>query len=388
MSRIGLIAGNGRFPFLALQGARGLGHDVTVVAIKEEAFPELEAAARDAGADLHWVSLGHLGKCIKILKAAGVPQAVMAGQVKHAKIFSGIVPDLTLLSVLTRLKARNTDALISAVADVLRGEGIELLDSTAFLAPLLAAAGRAEPAARRTTEERDDFAFGYRMADAVAALDIGQTIAVKDKAVVAVEAMEGTDAVIGRAGRARRARRADRQGGEAEAGHALRRAGRRRGDDRGDAGRRRDGACRSTPGKTLVLDGDAVLRRGRTTRGSPIVGTAAESEQRAGLSTLARRGDRRRPSRHASRAASCRRSRARSWSRSSTPTASAPRRWPRRTGTRALDRLPRAARRGGRGHRRGADRAAPRRRAAVPRARASRCWSRSRWRGRSPKPTS
>jgi len=124
----------------------------------------------------------------------------MAGQVKHAKIFSGIVPDLTLLSVLTRLKARNTDALISAVADVLRDNGIELLNSTAFLQPLLARAGTLttrEP----SEEERQDFEFGYRMADAIAGLDIGQTIAVKDKAVVAVEAMEGTDEVIARAGK-------------------------------------------------------------------------------------------------------------------------------------------------------------------------------------------
>ena len=199
MARIGLIAGNGRFPFLALQGARSLGHDVTVVAVKEEAFPELEGAARAAGADLHWVSLGHLGKCIKILKEAGIRQALMAGQVKHAKIFSGIIPDLTLLSVLTKLKARNTDALISAVADVLRGEGIELLHSTAFLDPLLARSGvlgRRQP----SPDEQEDFAFGYRMADAVAALDIGQTIVVRDKAVVAVEAMEGTDVVVRRAG--------------------------------------------------------------------------------------------------------------------------------------------------------------------------------------------
>jgi len=199
VARIGLIAGNGRFPFLALQGARSLGHDVTVVAVKEEAFPELEHAAREAGADVHWVSLGHLGKCIKVLKNAGAAQAVMAGQVKHAKLFSGIVPDLTLLSVLTRLRARNTDALISAVADVLKEEGIELLDSTAFLAPLLAAAG---PLTRRapSTEEAADLAFGYEMADAVAGLDIGQTVVVKDRAVVAVEAMEGTDSVIRRAG--------------------------------------------------------------------------------------------------------------------------------------------------------------------------------------------
>jgi DUF1009 family protein len=199
MGRIGLIAGNGSFPFLALRGARSLGHDVTVVAVKEEAFPELEEEARRQGAEVHWVSLGHLGRCIRILKAAGVSRAVMAGQVKHVKIFSGIVPDMTLLSVLAKLRSRNTDALISAVADVMRGEGIELLDSTAFLEPLLAREGvlTARPP---TDDERADFEFGYRMADAVAALDIGQTVAVKARAVVAVEAMEGTDAVIARAG--------------------------------------------------------------------------------------------------------------------------------------------------------------------------------------------
>jgi hypothetical protein len=170
-----------------------------VVAIKEEAFPDLESAARSADAELHWVSLGQLGKCIRLLRGAGVSQAVMAGQVRHVKIFSGIVPDMKLLSVLRRLKARNTDALISAVADVMKDEGIELLDSTAFLSPLLARPGvlTARPP---TEDEAADFEFGYRMADAIAALDIGQTIAVKDRAVVAVEAMEGTDAVIARAG--------------------------------------------------------------------------------------------------------------------------------------------------------------------------------------------
>jgi UDP-2,3-diacylglucosamine hydrolase len=199
VARIGIIAGNGKFPFLALQGARDLGHEVTVIAIKEEAFPDLEASARQADAAFHWVSLGQLGKCIKLLKAAGVSQAVMAGQVRHVKIFSGIIPDLTLLSVLRRLKARNTDALISAVADVMKDEGIDLLDSTLFLAPLLAPEG---VLGERTPDEREraDLEFGYRMADAIAALDIGQTIAVKHKAVVAVEAMEGTDEVIGRAG--------------------------------------------------------------------------------------------------------------------------------------------------------------------------------------------
>jgi hypothetical protein len=199
VGRIGIIAGNGRFPFLALQGARSLGHDVTVVAVKEEAFADLEQAAHDAHASYHSVSLGHLGKCIKILRQDGVSQAVMAGQVKHAKIFSGIVPDLTLLSVLTKLRARNTDALISAVAEVMRKEGIELLDSTVFLGPLLARDGQLT---RRGPDEAEqaDLAFGYRMADEIAGLDIGQTIVVKDKAVVAVEAMEGTDAAILRAG--------------------------------------------------------------------------------------------------------------------------------------------------------------------------------------------
>jgi UDP-2,3-diacylglucosamine hydrolase len=198
--RLGLIAGNGRFPFLVLDAARSVGHEVTVVAIKEEALPDLaDAAARPPRAALHWVSLGQLGKCISLLKEAGVTEAVMAGQVKHAKLFADIVPDLTLIGVLMRLKARNTDALISGVADVLREHGINLLDSTAFLAPLLAREGvltRRAP----TEDERADLEHGYRVADAVAGLDVGQTIAVKSGAVVAVEAMEGTDAVIARAG--------------------------------------------------------------------------------------------------------------------------------------------------------------------------------------------
>ncbi len=198
---LGLIAGNGRFPLLVLDAARQLGHQVTIVGVQEEAGPDLaEAAAREPRASLTWLSLGQLSACIETFRAAGVTQAVMAGQVKHVKIFSGIVPDRLLLSVLVRLRAKNTDALISAIADVMRDRGIELLDSTMFLAPLLARPGRIagrEP----TAEEWADLEFGYRMADAVAGLDIGQTIAVKDRAVVAVEAMEGTDAVIARAGR-------------------------------------------------------------------------------------------------------------------------------------------------------------------------------------------
>jgi DUF1009 family protein len=198
---LGLIAGNGRFPFLVLDAARGAGHHVTVIALKEETFPEIAAAAaRPPAADVHWISLGQLGKCISILENARVTQAVMAGQVKHTKLFADIVPDLKLLGVLTRLKARNTDALIAGVADVLRDHGIELLDSTAFLAPLLAREG-VLTARRPTSNECADLEFGYRIADAIAGMDIGQTIAVKAAAVVAVEAMEGTDAVIARAGR-------------------------------------------------------------------------------------------------------------------------------------------------------------------------------------------
>jgi DUF1009 family protein len=197
--RLGLIAGNGRFPFLVLDAARGAGHDVTIIALKDETFPELaDAAARPPAAPFHWISLGQLGTCIRLLEEAGVTQAVMAGQVKHAKLFD-IRPDVTLLGVLMRLKAKNTDAMISAIADVLRDHGIELLHSTAFLAPLMARDGvltRRGP----TDEERADLDIGYRIADVIAGLDVGQTIAVKSAAVVAVEAMEGTDAVIARAG--------------------------------------------------------------------------------------------------------------------------------------------------------------------------------------------
>jgi len=198
--RLGLIAGNGRFPFLVLDAARAQGHDVTIVAAKEETFPELNEAARRHGAPIHWISLGQLGKCISVLREAGVTHAVMAGQVKHTKIFSGgIVPDLAFLSVLKQLTSKNTDGLIGAVASVLHERGIELMDAASLLQPLLARPGvltRRTP----TDDEQKDFEFGYRMADAIAALDIGQTIAVKHQAVVAVEAMEGTDEVIGRAG--------------------------------------------------------------------------------------------------------------------------------------------------------------------------------------------
>ena len=200
MAPIGLIAGNGTFPLLVLDAASALGHDVTVVAIKEETGDDLTERAAALGASLHTVSLGQLGRCIQLLQEAGCAQAVMAGQVKHAKLFANITPDWTLLQVLMRLRAKSTDALISAIADVMRGKGIELLDSTAFLQPLLAKEGHiAGPAPDDAA--RADLVFGYRMADAIADLDIGQTIVVKNQAVVAVEAMEGTDETIRRAGR-------------------------------------------------------------------------------------------------------------------------------------------------------------------------------------------
>ena len=197
--RLGLIAGNGRFPFLVLDAARGAGHDVTVIALKDETFPELaEAAAAPPAAAFHWISIGQLGTCVSVLKEAGVSQAVMAGQVKHTKLFD-VRPDWTLGRVLMRLATKNTDSIISGVADVLRDNGIELLNSTAFLGPLLAREGvltRRAP----TAGERADLDVGYHIADTIAGLDIGQTIAVKSAAVVAIEAMEGTDAVIARAG--------------------------------------------------------------------------------------------------------------------------------------------------------------------------------------------
>ena len=197
---IGLIAGNGTFPFLVLRAARRLGREVVAVGIRGEAFPELEDLARElGGTTFTWVELGQLGKCIKALKAGGVTQAVMAGQVKHVKLFGGVMPDMTLLTVLTKLKGQNTDALIAAVAEVLQDHGITLMDSTQLLPDLVAPAGVLSQA-RPTDAMHVDFLFGYRVADAIAGVDVGQTVVVKDRAVVAVEGMEGTDAAIRRAG--------------------------------------------------------------------------------------------------------------------------------------------------------------------------------------------
>jgi len=192
----GLIAGNGRFPFLVLEGARSQGIDMAVIAIKEEADPELARQAQR----VHWVSLGELSKAIDLLHQEGVAQAVMAGQVKHNKIFSSIRPDWKLAKLLFALPRKNTDSLIGAVAKVLEAEGIRLVDSTLFLKPLLPDAGvltRRAP----TEDEAEDIAYGFKVARHIAGMDIGQTVVISGQACVAVEAMEGTDETISRAAR-------------------------------------------------------------------------------------------------------------------------------------------------------------------------------------------
>ena len=193
-SKYGLIAGNGKFPFLVLEAARSQGIEMVVAAIKEETSPDIEQRART----VHWLSLGQLGKLIKTFKAEGVNQAIMAGQVKHKQIFSGILPDLKMMQVLASLATRNTDSLIGAVARVLEDEGIHLMESTAFLEPLLPQAGLLTRRAP-SPEEKQDLDYGYKLARELGRLDVGQTVVVSDAACVAVEAMEGTDAVIERA---------------------------------------------------------------------------------------------------------------------------------------------------------------------------------------------
>ncbi len=195
-SPLGLIAGNGRFPFLVAAAGRRAGRRVVAVAIKEETDPALAGEVDE----IHWVSLGQLGRCIDALKGGGVQEAVMAGQVKHKQIFAGIVPDLKMMALLARLALKNTDSLIGAVADALGREGIALLSSTVLLQEQMATAGtmtRRRPSA----DELKDVEYGREVARALAGFDIGQTVVVKDRAAVAVEAMEGTDEVIRRAGR-------------------------------------------------------------------------------------------------------------------------------------------------------------------------------------------
>ena len=236
--KLGLIAGNGRFPFLVLDAARAQGYDVVVAAIKEETFPEIES---HGAAAVHWMSLGELSKLIETFQREGVTRAVMAGQVKHKQIFSSIRPDWRLAKLLFSLTTRNTDSLLGAVAKVLADEGITLENSTSLLEPLLVKPGVLTKRAP-TEQEKKNIAYGRDVARALGQYDIGQTVVIAESACVAVEAMEGTDATIERAGQimaslARDSERADFRGRgrprhigsqpdggkdrETETGHAL-----------------------------------------------------------------------------------------------------------------------------------------------------------------------
>jgi UDP-2,3-diacylglucosamine hydrolase len=193
--KLGLIAGNGQFPFLVIDGAKRAGVEVAVAAIREETDPQIEQVADN----VTWVGVGQLGKMLRFFKNEGVEKAIMAGQVKHVQIFSSSIPDLRMVKMLLRLPRKNTDALIGAVANELASEGIELIDSTHFLKDYLAQPGvisKRAPDGR----EYDNIEYGLEVAHEIARLDLGQTIVVRDRACVAIEAMEGTDAVIRRAG--------------------------------------------------------------------------------------------------------------------------------------------------------------------------------------------
>ncbi len=193
--KYGLIAGNGDFPFLVIDGARKAGESLTVVAIKEETDNKIEQLADR----VQWVGIGKLGKMISFFKNEGVSKVMMAGQVKHVQIFSGAIPDLKMMTMLWNLPQRNTDSLIGGIADELERDGIELIDSTFFLQDHLAPEGVLTK--RRPSEiEKGNVEYGLKVANEIARMDLGQTIAVRAKACIAIEAMEGTDAVIRRAG--------------------------------------------------------------------------------------------------------------------------------------------------------------------------------------------
>jgi DUF1009 family protein len=194
--KFGLIAGNGKFPFMVVEGARQSGARMVVAAIREETDPSIEELAER----VEWVGIGQLGRMIRFFKDEGVEKAIMAGQVKHVQIFSRAVPDARMLKVLLKLPRRNTDSLIGAIAAELQSEGIELINSTYFLQQHLPQSGvltRRQP----DKHEREDIEYGLEIAREIARLDLGQTIVVRGKACVAIEAMEGTDETIRRAGR-------------------------------------------------------------------------------------------------------------------------------------------------------------------------------------------
>jgi len=199
--KLGLIAGNGKFPFLVLEGAKRAGASVAVAAIREETDPEIERVAEH----VIWVGIGQLGKMLRFFKSEGVDKAIMAGQVKHVQIFSRAIPDVRMLKMLLRLPRRNTDTLIGAVASELASEGIELINSTYFLKDQLPQPGTLSKR-KPDDRERGDIEYGLEIANEIARLDLGQTIVIRERACVAIEAMEGTDAVIRRAGQLVRGR--------------------------------------------------------------------------------------------------------------------------------------------------------------------------------------
>jgi DUF1009 family protein len=217
MTRLGLIAGNGKFPFLVLDAARTQGYEVVVAAIKEETSPEIESRG---AASVHWLSLGELSKLIDTFKAEGVTRAVMAGQVKHKQIFSAIKPDWRLAKLLLSLGTRNTDSLLGAVAKVLADEGIMLENSTALLEPLLAKTGVLSKRAP-TAQERKNIEYGRAVGRRLAEYDIGQTVVIAEAACVAVEAMEGTDATIERAAQLMRSLQSELEGETSMLSRAL-----------------------------------------------------------------------------------------------------------------------------------------------------------------------
>jgi DUF1009 family protein len=298
---LGLIAGNGRFPFLLLDAARAQGLAIVVAAIREETDPEIDQrAAIDEHITVHWLSLGELSRLIELFHKEGITKAVMAGQVKHKQIFSSIRPDWRLAKLLLNLRTRNTDMLLSAVAKVLGDEGIEVISSTAFLEPLLAAEGVLTERAP-DEEERKNIEYGLSVARAVAGFDIGQTVVVAAQACVAVEAMEGTDAAIERAGGLMKSLDSDAEGsaanlasGEEDASTLERRltvvkVAKPNQDMRFDvpvigvatveAMIRAGASCLSVEaGRTLLFDREALVQRAAEA-GIAIVATPVVSEQ-------------------------------------------------------------------------------------------------------------
>lgn len=193
--KYGLIAGNGQFPFLVVEGAKKQGVELSVVAIKEET----DKAIDEAAADVAWLGIGQLGKMISHFKKKGVTQVMMAGQVKHVQIFSGAMPDLRMMKMLWNLPRRNTDALIGGVAGEMEKEGLELIDSTTLIKDHLAPKGVMTKRGPIDVEQQN-IDYGLHIANEIARLDLGQTIVVRSSACVAIEAMEGTDETIRRAG--------------------------------------------------------------------------------------------------------------------------------------------------------------------------------------------